>query len=253
MPTNLTPYLCRPEHVVRCAIPGCNKNGLREDVCTSCREYHCPDHLKEPIQGTEAAPEHSAFHNPENDEEVCFPCGNPPARLSRASEVEALAASLQAIKATMEQSDIRRQFGALLIARFNELIVQLDLIESFLEKQLWAGLFVRGLDRYLEPQVVVYDYAGERIVSVDFASTLLRVAIFTDGHGFHDRPAQKASDQQHNERLRAMGWLVKRYWYEEVFPDVNACVEEICDIICKRIARMQDTGLPIAAEPTAQP
>jgi very-short-patch-repair endonuclease len=254
MPINITPYLCRPEHVVRCAFPGCNKLGLRHDVCSACREYHCPEHLNMPIQGNEAHPEHSALIDPAHlDQEFCFGCGNPPARLgrARAGEGQGLDAAIAALKVTIEQSEIRKQFGALLIDRFNRLIEQLDLIESFLEKQLWAGLFVRGLDRYLEPQVVVHDYAGQRIVRVDFASTLLRIAIFTDGHEFHDPPAQQALDTQHDTQLRAMGWLVKRYWYEEVVPDINACVDDIYDIVCKRISRMHDTGLPIAPDPPA--
>ncbi|HEV8003905.1 MAG TPA: DUF559 domain-containing protein [Planctomycetaceae bacterium] len=143
----------------------------------------------------------------------------------------------------MEHNDLRKQF---LIDRFGRLIEQLDLIESFLEQQLWAGLFARGLDRYLDPQVVVFDYTGSRIVRVDFASTLLRIAIFTDGHEFHDKPDQKALDAQHNDRLSSMGWSVKRYWYEQVVPGINACVDEIYNIVCRRIAQMHEAGLPIA-------
>lgn len=252
MPINLSPYLLRPEHVVRCAVPHCARHGLRADVCSFCREYHCPEHLQAPIQGAEAAADHSALIDPQHeDQEFCFPCGNPPVRLGRVrtGQGPGLADSLADLQAQMEQSDIRRQFGALLIDRFGQLIQQLDLIESYLEKQLWAGLFARGLDRYLVPQVNFHDYHGAFVARVDFASTLLRVAIFTDGHEFHDPPAQQAIDQQQNERLRAMGWLVKRYWYEEVVPDINGCVDDIYDILCRRIARMHDTGLPIVADP----
>ena len=45
-----------------------------------------------------------------------------------------------------------------------------------------------------------------------------------------------------------MGWIVKRYWYEEVVRDLNARADEIYDLVCQRIARTQDTGLPIGLE-----
>ena len=206
MPVNLSPYLLRPEHVVTCAVAGCNRKGLRSDVCYGCREYHCPEHLNSPIVGNEADWENiSTLIDPANtDERRCFPCGNALARVdrARADTQENIDASLARLKTEMEKSPVRKQFGALLIDRFQKLIEQIDLLESPLENQLWASLYVRGLDRYMEPQVKVYDYDGKYIVRVDFASTLLRIAIFTDGHEFHDPPAQQQKDQQHNERLR---------------------------------------------------
>ena len=101
----------------------------------------------------------------------------------------------------------------------------------------------------MEPQVKVYDYDGKYIVRVDFASTLLRIAIFTDGHEFHDPPAQQQKDQQHNERLRSDGLdCYSATGTEEVVRDLNARADEIYDLVCQRIARTQDTGLPIGLE-----
>jgi hypothetical protein len=51
VPLKLSPYLSRPEHVVTCAIKECPKMGLRADVCSNCREYHCPEHLKKTDPG----------------------------------------------------------------------------------------------------------------------------------------------------------------------------------------------------------
>lgn len=59
-----TSFLRRPEHVVKCAVGECKTLGFRTDACPVCREYRCPEHVNEPIQGNQADPEGMVLLDP---------------------------------------------------------------------------------------------------------------------------------------------------------------------------------------------
>jgi len=254
MPIQISPFRRRPEHVVCCAIPECRKLGLRSSVCSSCNEYHCVDHFGHVVVGNEVDRENFSSlrsNDPDgHDGARCFPCGNSPPRLEIANPLTeglpAVESRLESLGREMTKSALRTQFADLMLHRYKKLLDDLDLLkESPLEQRLWAALLVRGLDVYLAPQVELYDYAGRYIVRVDFASTLLRLAIFTDGRTYHSSEEAKTRDDEHNRRLAEVGWMVMRYWTEEVNNDVNSLVDRVYDTVCQRIAEMQRSGLPV--------
>ena len=240
-----------PEHLVRCAISGCRRLGLRSEVGESCREYRCPEHIHDYVQSDSGHPERVALLDDITSKERCLICSNRDTGIAKVSIpiAETFNAEIDALKALLNATNERREFGSLLLDRFTRLISQLDKLGSYLERQLWAGMFARDLDRYFDLQVTVHEYNRKRIVRVDFASTLLRIAIFTDGHKHHDPPGAQAEDARHNAALRNMGWIVKRYWYEEIKDHINERIEEIHEFVCQRIAEMQECGLPIAGDP----
>lgn len=252
MPIRRSPYVKRPEHVVVCAVPACERWGLRENACWLCGEYRCPEHAASPIQGYEYNNESIILISDPSDLDRprCFLCGNHPARLSRCDAAEfekEFQEKTGKVEAAIRSNPVRQKFGLLLLHRFETLMEQLDQLESPLEEMLWAELFARNLDRYLVPQVNVYGYDGHFIARVDFASTLLRIAIFTDGRTYHSSPKDQARDKEHNERLVAMGWVVRRYWTEDIRDNLTSISDEIYHVVSCRIAKMQDRGLPITA------
>jgi very-short-patch-repair endonuclease len=231
--------------VVRCAIPGCENYGFREHTCPACGEYHCPAHVREPIQrGRPDDPDGCVLIDPATGAETCFPCGNSPRRLANCTEEEFAAefkTKSDALEPAIKKSQLRRGFGLLLLSRFHEMVQILDELEaSPLEQRLWAGFIANGLDRYFDPQVEVYDHKGAYIVRVDFASTLLRMAVFTDGNTYHSSPAAVARDAEHNRRLEAEGWLVKRYWTKDITERLDETLDELYSLTAKRIWEMHE-------------
>lgn len=140
----------------------------------------------------------------------------------------------------MSKTSLRRGFSLLLLERFHEMVRTLDALDqSPLEQSLWAAFLASGLDRYFEPQVEVYDDTGDYIVRVDFASTLLKIAVFTDGRKWHTGGEAEARDKLHNERLQKLGWLVKRYWTEAIFERLDATVDELYAETARRVWELQ--------------
>jgi very-short-patch-repair endonuclease len=172
--------------------------------------------------------------------------GNQPTRLSRcdaAAFESEFKEKMRTVESAIRSSREREQFGLLLLHRFDKLMWQLDQLESPLERMLWAELFARDLDRYLVPQVNVYDYEGKFIARVDFASTLLRIAVFTDGRTYHSSSEARARDMEQNERLLALGWKLRRYWMEDIIEELTAISDDIYQLVALRIAEMQHRGL----------
>lgn len=238
------------DHIVRCASEDCGRLGLRRDACPMCGEYRCPAHASGPIVFGDEHGEAMIFidpNQPEGRQRFCVHCSQGPQRLSTATaqEVEQeVKDSAQAISDALCLSDERKQVAMVLIRRFEHLIEELDSMKSSpLERIVWAQLIARDLDRYLEPQVELYDPSGQYIVRADFASTLLKLAVFTDGHTYHDSPDDQRRDASHNQRLAAMGWVVKRYWTEEVKQNHQRLCDEIYGLVCDRLLHLQQGKL----------
>jgi very-short-patch-repair endonuclease len=203
-----------------------------------CGEYHCRTHRAEPLEGG-AADDDCILVDSGDGRQACAACGNGPERLVECSEAEfdvALAKKAADLAPAIKQSALRRGFGLVLLARFHEQVTVLDTLEaSPLEQRLWIGFIASGLVRYFDPQVKVYDNKGEYVVRVDFASTLIKMAVFTDGHTYHSSTEARARDADHNRRLEAEGWLVKRYWTEAITERFDETLDEIYSLTAQRI------------------
>ena len=237
---NKLAYRKRPLHVVQCAIPGCGRFGFRTDTCSSCNEYHCEKHVEHVVQGSEMDHEHfGAFVV--QDGEKCFPCsngaighiGDDSARAGDDSKT--VEARLEALAKELEGSIHRESFLSLMIDKWKRDLLLIDESdESPLERKMWAGMLVRSLDHYYSPQVELFDMSGKYIVRADFASTLLRVAVFTDGETYHSKPADVMRDARQDQELTALGWRVLRYRTKRVQDEFREVLTEVYEATAAR-------------------
>jgi len=246
MSNNLFPVFERPDHLVCCAVEGCDQLGLREDVCRMCGEYRCSKHASHGIVLGGDHPDGAYLidtSKPEGEQRQCMACMQGPQRLGTATAAEhahGVADGLEKLRESLGASEGRRQLALVMLARFKEEVELLDTLEaSPLERIVWATMIGRKLDRYIRPQVEVYDRQCKYIVRVDFASTLLKIAIFTDGRTYHSKPQDVARDEEHNRRLKEMGWEVRRYWTEEVNDDHGRLIDETYQLTCQRLRQLQ--------------
>ncbi len=95
--------------------------------------------------------------------------------------------------------------------------------ESPWEERLWQALKAKGVETI--PQ---YPIAGRRL---DLALIIgeRRFDIEVDGDRFHRDPdgRRKASDLWRDHQLRALGWIVVRFWVYELRENLDGCVERI--------------------------
>lgn len=255
MKKELSPYVKRSNLVLKCAVEGCSNLGFREDGCLGCGEYRCDVHAKFPIQGHEQHPDNSVLLGGTDDGEQCFPCFNfSRAKLAKASgESEAsndfvdtdekppnLDDYVLELHNAIKLNEVRNRFWLLYLSRFKEMTERIDeLSSSPLEQLLWGEFFIRRLDRYYDFQVELFDNSGGYIVRADFASLLLKIAIFTDGRTYHSSPEALSKDKFHNEELKKLGWTVRRYWTEQVQEQSEVIADEIYQLTCIRLAEIQ--------------
>lgn len=252
-------YRKRPWHAARCAVPGCSRFGFRSDACRRCNEYHCEQHAEVEVQGDELdqGDDYSVLvHN--NGGERCFPCFNSAARhLSDEtddSEEKGIDDVLLSLREQFQAGAHRERFLLLMLDKWSHDLARIDESDaSPLERKMWAGMVVRSLDRYFEPQVEVYDTSGHYIVRADFGSTLLRIAIFTDGETYHSKPADVARDNEQEGRLQKMGWKVLRYRTKQVETDFRQVLTEVYEVTADRCHQLHvDAGWlpgPLATKP----
>lgn len=67
---------------------------------------------------------------------------------------------------------------------------------------------------------------------VDIGNEILKVAIEVDGKG-HKLPDKAAEDKKKTEFLESLGWIVLRFWNEEVTNDLTGCVQTVLSTISK--------------------
>lgn len=246
-------YRKRPWHTARCAVPGCSRFGFRSDACRSCNEYHCEKHADVEVQGDEMdrGDDYSVLLSKDGGER-CFPCFNSAARhLSdgtddpeEGEEEKTADDVLSSLREQLQGGAHRERFLLLMLDKWSRDLARIDESDaSPLERKMWAGMLVRSLDRYFEPQVELYDTSGRYIVRADFASTLLRIALFTDGETYHSKPADVARDQGHNRRLEAMGWKVLRYRTRQVEAGFRQVLTEVYEVTAARCHQLHvDAG-----------
>jgi uncharacterized protein (DUF433 family)/very-short-patch-repair endonuclease len=244
-----TSYVRRPNHIVKCAIPSCNNLGFRQDGCFQCGEYKCSKHLSTPIQGKEFNTEAMAFISINDiNERTCFPCDSQPKKVinvsfgsTEAKEIEKeIHEEFIKLQQELSKNKLRKKYSLLLFEIVRQNLAYIDSLESSpLEQKLWAEILARGLDDYIKPQIKLYDEEGIYIVRADFASTLLKIAIFTDGSKtYHSSPQAQARDAKHNQRIQEMGWVVKRYGTNDIESKIEEVIEEIYQLVCLKILQI---------------
>lgn len=95
--------------------------------------------------------------------------------------------------------------------------------ESPWEERLFEALQGRGLNPI--PQ---YPVAGRRL---DLALVLgnLKIDIEIDGSAYHRNPdgTRKSDDLWRDYQIKALGWVVKRFWVYQLKENMEACVDDI--------------------------
>jgi very-short-patch-repair endonuclease len=59
--------------------------------------------------------------------------------------------------------------------------------------------------------------------------------MFCDGEKWHSTAEQLAKDKLHNERLQALGWVVKRYRTADITERLAATIDDIYQTACVRV------------------
>lgn len=123
-----------------------------------------------------------------------------------------------------------------------------SLIECTLGKALWSA----GI-RYRKQYKKIHG-------KPDFALVSRKIAIFCDssfwhGRGYPETASQFKSnkdfwlpkiqrniarDEQVNSLLNGMGWVVLRFWDDQILSDADGCVRVVSDAIRKRCLRVKD-------------
>lgn len=123
-----------------------------------------------------------------------------------------------------------------------------SLIERTLGKALWSA----GI-RYRKQYKKIHG-------KPDFALVSRKIAIFCDssfwhGRGYPETASQFKSnkdfwlpkiqrniarDEQVNSLLNGMGWVVLRFWDDQILNDADGCVRVVSDAIRKRCLRVKD-------------
>jgi len=97
--------------------------------------------------------------------------------------------------------------------------------ESPIELKLYRQLVHSKLDKGIELQ---YDKIAEVNTIPDFTYPDKKIAIYCDGHKYHERTKKQARrDRSQDRKLQSLGWTVLRYTGSEIYNNVEKCVEEI--------------------------
>ncbi|MDX2309259.1 MAG: DUF559 domain-containing protein [Hyphomicrobium sp.] len=78
---------------------------------------------------------------------------------------------------------------------------------------------------------------------VDFASHELRIVIEVDGSG-HAQARQIVADARRADFLNARGYIVLRFWNNDVLKDIDAVMTSIFEVIARRSAQEPPTPSP---------
>jgi hypothetical protein len=107
-------------------------------------------------------------------------------------------------------------------------------IASMLEHDLLALIRTVGApEPVLQHQLVCAD---GRVVVLDFAWPALRFAIEADGHRWHATPKKLEADNARRRSIRATGWTLDAYGFDDVHRRSVAVMEEISGSLCLRPA-----------------
>lgn len=94
--------------------------------------------------------------------------------------------------------------------------------DSEWERRVYHALKARGLNP--EPQ---YEIAGRRLDFALFGTNGVKLDLEVDGRRWHQTPdgRRKTSDLWRDHQLKGLGWQVRRFWVDELFRDMEACID----------------------------
>lgn len=83
----------------------------------------------------------------------------------------------------------------------------------------------------IEPQVTVGPYRVDFMVSCQFGSETLRIAVECDGHEFHEKTkAQASRDKRRDRAIQRNGCRVFRFTGSDIFNDAHGCAREVISL-----------------------
>ena len=69
---------------------------------------------------------------------------------------------------------------------------------------------------------------------IDIAFPDLKLGIECDGFTFHGSPEQQEKDEIRDKKLNNLGWIVVRFWEEEIKKDLGSVMKKIVSELDKR-------------------
>ena len=95
-------------------------------------------------------------------------------------------------------------------------------IETKLFSQLWS------FDPLIKDDFEVQYYIPEVPTRLDFAFPKQKIAIYCDGHDYHERTKEQAKrDRFQDRKLQQEGWVVLRFTGSEIHNDLDTVTDEI--------------------------
>ncbi|GAA3143630.1 very-short-patch-repair endonuclease [Kribbella aluminosa] len=104
--------------------------------------------------------------------------------------------------------------------------------ESFLESILRSLLIEAGVEGF-EAQVLVETDGGW--VRVDLGNRVALIALEAEGFEFHGSAGKFAADCRRYDDLVAVGWLVLRFTYQQIFGDPRWVVATVMGAVAQRV------------------
>jgi len=77
-------------------------------------------------------------------------------------------------------------------------------------------------------------------LTVDFAASRYKVAIECDGKDYHSSVDQRNRDNNRDAFLHSEGWVVQRFTGNQIYNDVDACVQKVLGIIAAQKLKLGD-------------
>ena len=100
---------------------------------------------------------------------------------------------------------------------------------------------MKGIEQYQRTGQIKYSavpshevFLGSRPIMIDIAFPDLKLAIECDGFTFHGSPEQQEKDEIRDKKLNNLGWIVVRFWEEDIKKDLGSVMKKIVSELDKR-------------------
>lgn len=100
--------------------------------------------------------------------------------------------------------------------------------ETNIEARFREAIESRGLRRGID---FATQFPLRHSFILDFAFPDKMVAVEVDGRKWHSSPEARKRDGFKNHILKRLGWMVFRFWEEEILEDVEGCVDKVLDAL----------------------
>jgi len=100
---------------------------------------------------------------------------------------------------------------------------------------------MKGIEQYQRTGQIKYNAVpsfevslGSRPIMIDIAFPDIKVGIECDGFTFHGSPEQKQKDKTRDSKLNNLGWIVIRFWEEDIKKNLGSVMKKIVSELDKR-------------------